>query len=98
MDEAVQRQEERKLRARRQKDRTLRQGLAVWGVVGWSVAVPTLAGALVGLWLDREVAGPFPWALTLLLAGLALGCAQAWRWVAREQREMGPTEPRDEGD
>jgi len=60
----------------------------VTGVIGWSVAVPSLAGALLGLWLDRRYPGSHSWTLALLVAGLCIGCFQAWTWVAREDRSM----------
>jgi ATP synthase protein I len=58
------------------------------GLVGWSVAVPTLAGTALGLWLDRSHPGGHSWTLALLVAGLVLGCFSAWRWVDREDRAM----------
>ncbi|MBC7185268.1 MAG: ATPase F0F1, partial [Marinobacter sp.] len=29
------------------------RGLGAFGMVGWSIAVPTVGGAFLGLWLDR---------------------------------------------
>ena len=63
-------------------------GLGMTGLIGWSVVVPTLCGALLGLWLDRHYPGGRSWTLALLVAGLVLGCANAWHWVAREDRAM----------
>ena len=56
------------------------------GLIGWSVAVPTLLGAMLGLWLDRRHPGPHSWTLMLLVAGLVIGCANAWHWVASRTR------------
>jgi ATP synthase protein I len=78
--------EERKLRARRAKDRTVWSGLGMFGVVGWSVATPTLIGIGLGVWLDRTNPGRFSWTLALLLAGVTLGCMNAWYWVSGEQK------------
>jgi ATP synthase protein I len=58
------------------------------GLIGWSVAVPTLLGAGLGLWLDRHYPDGRSWTLALLVLGLAIGCWNAWRWVAREEKEM----------
>ena len=44
---------ERKLRAQRHLDRTIWLGLGMMGLIGWSVAIPTLAGVALGLWLDK---------------------------------------------
>ena len=63
-------------------------GLGTMGIVGWSVAVPTLLGAALGLWLDRRFPGAHSWVLALLVAGLCLGCFNAWLWVVRQDREM----------
>lgn len=77
-------QEERRLRARRNR-RPVWFGLGVFGLIGWSIAVPAVVGALFGLWVDRRWPGPISWALSLLLIGVVFGCFNAWRWVAREQ-------------
>ena len=63
-------------------------GLGTMGLVGWSVAVPTLLGAALGVWLDQRQAGIHSWTLALLVAGLCLGCLNAWRWVAQQDRAM----------
>ncbi len=79
---------QRKLKARRDGTPGVWLGLGMMGLVGWSVAVPTLLGAALGLWLDRHYAGQHSWTLALLVAGLVLGCVNAWRWVANEDRAM----------
>jgi ATP synthase protein I len=58
------------------------------GLVGWSVAIPTLLGAALGVWLDKRYPGSHSWTLTLLIIGLAIGCLNAWHWVAREDKAM----------
>ncbi|MBL8252460.1 MAG: AtpZ/AtpI family protein [Candidatus Competibacter sp.] len=78
----VARKVSRKLRARAAPP-TLWFGLGLVGMIGWSVALPTVLGALLGVWLDRVYPGRFSWTLSLLLAGLALGCIAAWQWVDR---------------
>jgi ATP synthase protein I len=78
----------RKLKAQRHRTRTVWFGLGMMGLVGWSVAIPTLLGAALGLWLDKHYPGPHSWALTLLFIGLIIGCVNAWHWVTREDREI----------
>ena len=63
-------------------------GLGMTGLIGWSVVIPTLLGAAIGLWLDRRHPGTHSWALALLVAGLVLGCFNAWHWVAKEDKAM----------
>jgi ATP synthase protein I len=38
------------------------------------------------MWLDRQHPGRHAWTLSLLIAGLCIGCANAWHWVSKEQR------------
>ena len=80
----VARQAERTLAARRAGTRGAWSGLGMFGLIGWSVAAPTLAGALLGGWWDRGHPGGRSWTLVLLAAGLVLGCANAWRWLVRD--------------
>jgi ATP synthase protein I len=78
----------RKLRAQRHVTKTIWSGLGMMGLVGWSVAVPTLLGAALGVWIDRHYPGEHSWALALLTIGLALGCYNAWHWVTKEDKEI----------
>jgi len=73
-----------KLRARRERRRSVWFGLGMFGLVGWAVAVPTLAGVALGSWIDHRWPSRVSWTLTLLFVGVVLGCLNAWRWVQRE--------------
>ncbi|NUN14258.1 MAG: AtpZ/AtpI family protein [Myxococcales bacterium] len=77
----------RKQRARRHRS-TVWFGLGLMGLVGWSIAIPTVAGIALGMWLDGNHPGPRSWTLTLLVAGLVLGCLNVWRWIANEQERI----------
>ena len=77
-------QEKRKLRAQRTRAHVW-SGLGMLGVIGWSVCLPTLLGAWLGLWLDKRQPGTHAWTLALLVAGLCVGCANAWHWITKEQ-------------
>jgi ATP synthase protein I len=79
---------DRKLKARRNPTSGVWFGLGMMGLIGWSVAVPTLLGAGLGLWLDKHYPGGHSWTLALLVAGLAIGCYNAWHWVANEEKAM----------
>jgi ATP synthase protein I len=78
----------RKLRAQRTGDKGVWFGLGMSGLIGWSVAVPTIGGAMLGLWLDGRHPGGRSWTLMLLVAGLVIGCANAWHWVAQQDDAM----------
>lgn len=84
--------EARKLLARRQTDRGIWFGLGMFGMIGWSVAVPTLVCVALGIWLDRRWPGQISWTLTLLFVGITLGCLNAWYWVSREGGLAQPAE------
>jgi ATP synthase protein I len=79
--------ERRRLRARHTEAEKIWFGLGTFGIIGWSVAVPTVLGILLGLWLDARLPGAFSWTVALLFAGVTLGCLNAWYWLNRE-REM----------
>ena len=79
---------ERKLKARRNPTQGVWFGLGMMGLIGWSVAIPTLLGAALGIWLDRRYPGSLSWTLALLVAGLVIGCVNAWHWVAKEDKTM----------
>ncbi len=78
----------RKLKAQRSSTSGVWFGLGMMGLIGWSVVVPTLLGAALGIWLDQHHPGKHGWTLALLVAGLAIGCANAWHWVAKEDEAM----------
>ena len=50
----------RKLKARRNSTQGVWFGLGMMGLIGWSVVVPTLLGAALGIWVDKHYPGkPF---------------------------------------
>jgi len=86
----------RKLHARRNPTPGIWAGFGMMGLIGWSVVVPTLLGAALGVWLDRRFPGNHSWTLALLVAGLALGCFNAWRWVANEEKAIHKEQEQDD--
>jgi len=79
---------QRKLKALRNDNRGIWLGLGMMGIVGWTVVVPTLLGALLGVWLDKEYPETFSWTLSGLILGLFAGCLIAWRWLNKENKEI----------
>jgi len=60
------------------------RGIGTFGMVGWSIAVPTVGGAFAGLWLDRVVPQGFSWTLALILGGVVLGGFISAAWINKE--------------
>lgn len=84
----VSEKEQRKLEAKRRGKQSIWYGFSMFGLIGWSVAVPTVLFVLLGLWLDEHSAGTRSYTLALLLAGLVIGCLNAWYWVSRKMKEL----------
>jgi ATP synthase protein I len=62
--------------------------LHIMGLMIWSMAVPTLLGAAIGLRLDKRHPGIPLWTWVLLVAGLIFGCVNAWQWVIKEEKSI----------
>jgi len=84
LSEAVKTRQERRARWKREGERPLGQNLAMIGVLGWTIVLPTLLGIFAGRWLDRHFNMGIFWTLGLLTAGLALGCTLAWKRMHSE--------------
>lgn len=78
--------EGRKLKARREAERNAWFWLGMFGLVGWSVAIPTVIGVAIGLWIDTRWPSRYAWTLMFLFIGAVLGCLNAWYWIKRESR------------
>jgi ATP synthase protein I len=85
----------RKSRAQTRGAAGLWFGMGMMGLIGWSVVVPTLLGAALGIWIDGHYRSSHSWALALLVAGLMLGCFNAWHWVAQQEKSMRDDEADD---
>jgi ATP synthase protein I len=78
----------RKLKARRNPNSDTWIGLGKLGLVGWSIVVPTLLGAALGIWIDKHYLDEHSWTLMLMLFGLIIGCISVWHWIIKEHKEM----------
>ena len=87
LSEEIAKKEQLKLKAIRDKNGVW-FGLGMMGMVGWSVAVPTLIGAAIGVWLDKSYPQTFSWTLSLLFVGLVTGVVIAGYWVQNEDKEI----------
>ncbi len=88
--------EKRKISAQSNDQRSVWFGLGMFGMVGWSLAVPTLLGATLGMWLDKNYAQSFSWTLTCLILGLVMGGAVAAHWIAKENNEIHHPKPKQD--
>jgi ATP synthase protein I len=84
----VAKKESLRIKALRHKDETVWFGVGMFGIVGWSVAIPTLIGIALGLWLDRTWPSRYSWALTFLIIGVVVGCINAAYWVRRVRSKI----------
>jgi ATP synthase protein I len=80
--------QQRKLRAQRQGDQGVWFGLGMFGLVGWSVAIPALLATALGVWIDARIESRYSWTLMLMIIGVCIGCLNAWFWVSRERRDI----------
>ena len=76
----------RKLKAR-QSRKSVWFAVGMFGMVGWAVALPTLMGIALGIWVDQQVNSQYSWKLMVLTTGLALGCWNGWYWVTKESQK-----------
>lgn len=78
--EKIGRDAKNKMKANK-KGKEIMFGMGVFGVVGFSIAIPTLLGTFLGLFLDNRSDSEISYTLTFLFLGLVMGCLSAWRWV-----------------
>jgi ATP synthase protein I len=84
----VAKKESLRIKGLRHKDETVWFGVGMFGIVGWSVAIPTLIGIALGLWIDRTWPSRYSWALMFLIIGVVLGCINAAYWVKKVRTKI----------
>lgn len=87
--DAIGRRAQRMKHARANPGQSPLRGLGAFGMIGWAIALPTVGGAFLGLWLNRVAPQEFSWPIALILGGLVLGIIIAWRWISREGSDRG---------
>ncbi|MFT7594042.1 MAG: ATP synthase protein I [Paracoccaceae bacterium] len=83
--EDIARQAERMKYARDNPGPSPLRGVGTFGMIGWSIAVPTVGGAFLGHWLDRVAPQSFSWTIALILGGVVLGAFIAASWINKER-------------
>ncbi|MFA7552814.1 MAG: AtpZ/AtpI family protein [Spongiibacteraceae bacterium] len=82
----IRRRAERMKAARRDPGESPLRGFGVFGIIGWSIAVPTVGGAFLGIWLNRVAPQDFSWPIALILGGVVIGGIIAWGWIGKESQ------------
>lgn len=74
-----------RLERRKASEGSFWRSLSVLGTIGWSIALPAVAGAWFGHWIDERFETGVRFTLMLLVASVMLGSFIAWR-VVREHK------------
>ena len=69
-----------KIHLENHKYQTLQHKVRKLGELGWVVAVPTVLGAAMGLWLDTLWPSDHSWFRIMLPLGTLIGCLTAIIW------------------
>lgn len=70
-------------RARREKSGFLHYASLI-GMGGWLLALPIVAGAYLGHFLDEKTDMGVSWSLTFIILGIAAGIFNVWYFLFRE--------------
>lgn len=88
LSDMIEVKEKQKIKERRKTKNGFWYGLGMFGLIGWSVVVPTVLGIILGRWMDKKLHGTQSWTLTFLIVGLVIGCMIAWFWLSKENKEI----------
>ena len=80
----VKRRRERHERHEREGDPSFWSSVGMMGTIGWTVAVPTAGGVLLGRWLDGRLDAGHVFMVFFMLVGLGFGCVTAWRLISEK--------------
>lgn len=76
----IEKEADKKIRAKKEGKEVM-FGLGFFGIVGWSIAVPTLLAIALGVYLDKKLDSNFSWTLTLIFVGVIIGSLNTWHWL-----------------
>ena len=91
--ETMRRSAQRTKEARSSKSVSPLHGFSTFGIIGWSIAVPTVGGAFLGVWLDKIAPQSFSWPMALILGGIMIGGIIAWSWINKEGGDQHKEQP-----
>jgi ATP synthase protein I len=58
---------------------------SVIGIAGWLFAIPVVAGAYLGRYLDKKLEANISWTITFIILGIAIGTYNVWYFYFREK-------------
>lgn len=76
----IEKEAKKKIKAKSEGDEIM-FGLGLFGIVGWSIAIPTVLGVALGIYLDKKFTSNISWTITLLFLGVIFGSFNVWRWI-----------------
>lgn len=88
LENTVSKKINKRLWVQKQKPIVLK-AFSLFGLIGWSVAVPVAAMAYLGLWVDKKYPSEnISYTLYFVLFGLVAGCYNAYRWLKKESNQL----------
>lgn len=88
MEITVSKKIDRKLLAGPKKNFVIR-AFSLFGLVGWSIVIPAVLCAYIGMWFDEKYkSASISYTFYFILFGLLVGCYNAFRWVKREKERL----------
>jgi ATP synthase protein I len=84
MHRAVDLREKRREQWEKEGERPLWKNLSMIGALGWLIVIPTLAGVLVGRWLDKIFGTGITFSGALIFLGVLIGSWLVWQRINKE--------------
>lgn len=81
----IERDAKKKIKAKDEKEKIF--GLGYFGIIGWSIAIPTLLAIALGQYLDKKYPSEFSWTLILIFIGVISGSVNAWHWLVSNNKD-----------
>lgn len=94
LDARIDRFARRRARARARRGKSLWAQATAVGTLGWLIAVPITAGAILGHLLDRRLGSGITWSMAFMFLGVLVGGYALWKvgFDARTQVEAEQVE------
>lgn len=80
MLDEIEKEAKKKIRSKSEGDE-IAFGLGLFGIVGWSISIPTVLGIALGIYLDKKFTSNISWTITLLFSGVIFGSFNVWHWI-----------------